>query len=1212
MKIEKRLLRLVKGSQAVFILTITLGLTSGLLLIWQARLLSSIVAEVFLRGSGLGVIYPSIKMLAILIVLRGIVIWGMDTSALELAIQVKTDLRKRLADHIMNLGPHYANQERAGELTNVTMQGVEATDAFFRQYLPQVLLAALLPLSILVVIFSIDRFTAFVLLLTAPLIPIFITLTSSLTRTATKRQWEKLGQFSAYFLDVLQGITTLKVFGRSLEQVNRIARVSDSYRQATMSVLKVTFLSALTLEMVATISTAVVAVEIGLRLLYGRMFFVDALFVLLLAPEFYLPLRNLGARFHAGMSGVAAAERIYSILDNPLLAGIPPVALTTEEYLLSDFSIKFRQISFSYEEDQPAVDDVDIETRSNTTCALVGASGSGKSTLIKLLFGFIQADHGEIWVGSKRLSDLPLSKWWEYISWVPQQPFIFNDSIDANIRIARPDANQEEIVAAARHAYAHDFIQQLPEGYQTVVGERGARLSAGQIQRIILARSFLKDAPLIILDEPTAHLDQESEEFIYKAYERLFKERTVWVIAHRLPTVVDADQILVVKDGGIIASGDHTTLIRTSSYYQQLVSSYHTVDIRRVVPALDSTQHHNGGEQQVEQLWPELANASYPASETAHWRDFLRLIKLLSPHKWKVALSVVLGYLTIFCGIGLMSASAYIISAAALHPSIAALQVTIVGVRFFGISRGVFRYLDRLVSHDVTMRILALLRTYFYQRLEPLAPARISQYRSGDLLNRVIADIAFLENIYVRGFAPPLVAISIIATMAIFMFVFHPSLSVMIVLFLFAGGFGVPVIATLINRNYGAVLLQLQSQLSSVIVDGVQGLADILILGQKDKYLSRLFELNNGLGEIQRKIGRVDALQNASVTLLANMAMWCVLIVTIPLVWNNEIAGVYLAVIILAVITSFEAVIPLPQAAQNLERDLSAARRLYEITDQKPEIHDPMVPLPAPVSGTWQAKKLTFSYPSYSITSGSSDGIHKPLESDFSLQGLDFSLFPGMRLAVVGPSGAGKSTIANLLLRFWEFKHGELLYDDQQLREYSQVDIRAKQSLAMQNGYIFNTSLRENLLISYPDASTQDLDRAISCVQLDNFLHNLPTGYDAVLGEAGAKMSSGERQRLMIARAVLRKTPLMVLDEATAHLDPIIERKVLGEIIYNLSGRALMLITHRLVFMEEMDEILVVEQGRISERGSHTTLLNAGGYYRRMWDYQGELLTGTL
>ncbi len=264
MKIEKRLLRLVKGSQAVFILTITLGLTSGLLLIWQARLLSSIVAEVFLRGSGLGVIYPSIKMLAILIVLRGIVIWGMDTSALELAIQVKTDLRKRLADHIMNLGPHYANQERAGELTNVTMQGVEATDAFFRQYLPQVLLAALLPLSILVVIFSIDRFTAFVLLLTAPLIPIFITLTSSLTRTATKRQWEKLGQFSAYFLDVLQGITTLKVFGRSLEQVNRIARVSDSYRQATMSVLKVTFLSALTLEMVATISTAVVAVEIGL------------------------------------------------------------------------------------------------------------------------------------------------------------------------------------------------------------------------------------------------------------------------------------------------------------------------------------------------------------------------------------------------------------------------------------------------------------------------------------------------------------------------------------------------------------------------------------------------------------------------------------------------------------------------------------------------------------------------------------------------------------------------------------------------------------------------------------------------------------------------------------------------------------------------------------------------------------------------------------
>ena len=1212
MKIDVRLLRLVKGSQAVFILTTALGLAGGLLLIWQARLLSSIVDRVFLRGADLNAVYPSLSLLAIIIVLRGLLVWGMDTSAVELAIRIKTELRQRLANHIMSLGPHYSSHERTGELTNVTMQGVEATDAYFRQYLPQILLAALLPLGILFFIFSADKFTALVLLLTAPLIPVFIILTSSLTKTATQRQWEKLRQFSAYFLDVLQGITTLKMFGRSLEQVSRIARVSDSYRQATMSVLRVTFLSALTLEMIATISTAVVAVEIGLRLLYGRLLFIDAFFILLLAPEFYLPLRNLGARFHAGMSGVAAADRIFSILDSPLPAGIASILVEEKEHQPYDFSIKFKQVSFSYEGDQPTVNEVSFATPSNTTCALVGASGSGKSTLIKLLFGFVQPDHGEIWVGSEKLSDQPLEKWWEYISWVPQQPFIFNDTIDANIRIARPDAIQTDVVAAARQAYAHDFIQELPQGYQTVVGERGARLSAGQIQRIVLARAFLKDAPVLILDEPTAHLDQESEEFIQNSCKQLFKERTVWVIAHRLPTVVDADQILVVRDGCIVASGDHPTLLQTSSYYKQLVSAYHNLDFQAATSNRDVIRHHHIAEKQAEQHGQASVSTVYPASEASRWGDLIRLLKLVTPYKWMVALSVLLGFLTIFCGIGLLSTSAYIISMAALHPSIATLQVAIVGVRFFGISRGLFRYLDRLVSHDVTLRILALLRTHFYRHLEPLAPARISQYRSGDLLNRVIADIAYLENFYVRALAPPLVAISVTAAMAIFMSQFHPSLAVMIVLFLLAGGFGIPLITTLINRGYGTKLLLIQSQMSSVVVDGVQGLSDILILGQKENYVNRLSELNNYFGVIQRKIGRVDALQNASATLLANMAMWCALFVTIPLVWNNEIAGVYLAVIILAVITSFEAILPLPQAAQYLERDLAAARRLYEIADQEPEIYDPVMPLPVPENGIWQANELNFFYPPASVRSASLGASNDSQKPEFSLQRLDFSLTPGKRLAVIGPSGSGKSTIVNLLLRFWEYKNGDLLYDSQQLRLYGQLDIRERQSAAMQNGYIFNTTLRENLMIANPNAGTEDLYRAIVSAQLENFLNNLPAGYDTVLGEAGAKMSRGEQQRLMIARAVLRQAPIIVLDEATAHLDPITERKVLGEIIDKTRERAQLLIMHRLVFMEEMDEILVMDQGKIIERGSHTSLLDANGYYRRLWELQGELLAGTL
>ncbi|MFN8435579.1 MAG: thiol reductant ABC exporter subunit CydD [Anaerolineales bacterium] len=1185
---HRRLLSLTRDTRVSLTLTILSGFLAGLLTIWQAWNISTVIDGVFLKNFSLAQVTTPLVLILLAISGRAFLTWVNEVAANAVAVKIKTDLRERLFAHILKLGPAYSREQRTGELTTAAVEGIEALDAYFSQYLPQLVITALVPLSILVFVFPIDLLTGLVFLITAPLIPFFMIIIGKGAEAVTKRQYETLRLLSAHFLDSLQGLTTLKLFGQSKGQAKNIAKISEQYRDTTLGVLRITFLSALALEMLATISTALVAVEIGFRLLYDRMEFLPALFLLVLAPEFYMPLRALGARFHAGMNGTTAAKRIYEVLDTP----VPESKVESqklESARPSTFDLRLEGISFTYpNETTPALQNINLTIKQGQHIALVGKTGAGKSTLAQLLLGFIQPSHGVIHPSSFTLH--------HSIAWVPQRPHLFHTTIAENIRLGKADATHEEIVHAAKAARLHDFIESLPEKYETLVGESSARLSSGQAQRLAIARAFLKDVPILILDEPTSALDPETESLLEESTRELMRGRTVITIAHRLNTIFQADSIIVLDEGIIIEQGTHKELLAKNGMYASMVKTYETKDergknsnsIRNAEYVTSETDHTSRITHHVSQL-----------PITNHQPSILpRLFTFLRGNWHRVALSVLLSSITILASVALMGTSAWLISTAAIAVSVADLGVSTVGTRFFGITRAIFRYLERLVSHDVTFRLLAKLRVWFYEKLEPLAPARLMNFRSGDLLARVIGDVETLENFYVRVVSPPLTAIVVGTFTAIFLASFYPLLAPVYLTFYLSLGLILPILAQTTSRKSAEQTISLRADLQTNLVDGIQGMADLIAYGRADERLTQIAATADHYGNAQRRMARVTGIHSALGTLLTNLGMWTILFLTIPQIINGNIAGPMLASLTLLTLASFEAVLPLPLAAQMWNSAREAAKRLFEVVDVEPEITENseqriVNSKNAPLISNIQLSNLSFTYPT---------------QTTLALQDVTFNLHPSTSLAIIGPSGAGKSTITNLLLRFWDYQVGEITLGGESLKALNQDEVRARCGVVSQSTYFFNTSIYENLRFARKKVTREEVEAACKSAQIHDFIMSLPKGYDTMIGEQGLRLSGGERQRLAIARALIKDAPILILDEPTANLDPLTEQQVLETLFKVMKEKTSLLITHRLIGLENMDEILVMHHGQIIERGTHAELSGKDSFYRHLLDLQNRIL----
>ncbi|MEU1801845.1 thiol reductant ABC exporter subunit CydD [Streptomyces sp. NPDC019937] len=1167
--IDPRLLRYARATRFFLAASVALGLAGAGLVIAQAMLIAEIVVGAFQRGEGTGALTTPLIWLALIAGGRAAVSWLTELAAHRASAAVKSELRLRLLERAVRLGPGWLDSQRTGELTTLATRGIDALDDYFARYLPQLGLAVVVPAAVLARIVTADWVSAVVIVATLPLIPLFMVLIGWATQSRMDRQWRLLSRLSGHFLDVVAGLPTLKVFGRAKAQAAAIRSITADYRRATLKTLRLAFLSSFALELLSTLSVALVAVGIGMRLVHGELDLYTGLMVLVLAPEAYLPLRQVGAQYHAAAEGLAAADEAFAVLERePAAAGTLPAPDARRAALTVD-GLTVRHPGRAAASLAP----VSFEVRPGETVAITGPSGAGKTTLLNAVLGFAEPSGGRVLAGGRDLASLDPESWRRQIAWVPQRPYLFAGTIAENVRLARPDADDDAVRDALRQADALGFVSALPEGAGTRLGEMGAGLSAGQRQRIALARAFLADRPVLLLDEPTANLDGATEAAVVDAVRRLAEGRTVLLVVHRPALLPLADRVIALPTGPAAGSGDGTAAARTAAPSR--------AEARPAEP--DDAAANTAGPTVPYQ--PAADSPDTSAEPTAASGALRRVRGAARGGRGRFGLALLLGSLALLSAVGLMAVSGWLIARASQQPPVLYLMVAVTATRAFGIGRAVFRYAERLVSHDAVLRVLAELRVAVYRRLERLAPAGLKETRRGDLLSRLVADVDAVQDYFLRWLLPVGAALVVSAASVAFTAWVLPGAGAVLAVGLLVAGAVVPAVSGALARRAERRLSPARGALSAQVVDLLAGTAELTVAGALPRRLDAVRRADGVLTRIARRgaaaTGAGAGLSALVCGLTVAVAAWA----GVGAVADGRIHGVWLAVVVLTPLAAFEAVAGLPLAVQHRQRVRRAAERVYEVID---------APLPVRDGGTGEPPRTACPL----VVRGLS--ARHAGQRTRALDGFDLELRPGRRVAVVGPSGSGKTTLAQVLLRFLDAESGTYTLAGRDATAVDGDAVRRLVGLCAQDAHIFDSSLRENLRLARPGAGEDELRAALAAARLLEWVDGLPDGLDTHVGELGARLSGGQRQRLALARALLADFPVLVLDEPAEHLDLPTADALTADLLTATRGRTTVLITHRLAGLEAVDEVIVLDGGRAVQRGPYAELAAADGPFRRM------------
>ncbi|MGV9521111.1 thiol reductant ABC exporter subunit CydD [Streptomyces griseus] len=1165
--IDPRLLHHARATRLFLAAVVALGLVGALLVIAQAMLIAEIVVGGFEGGLTVTALRTPLLLLAAVALGRALVAWLTELAAHRASAAVKSELRGRLLERAARLGPDWLSGQRTGSLVALATRGIDALDDYFARYLPQLGLAVVVPVAVLARIVTEDWVSAAIIVVTLPLIPLFMILIGWATQSRMDRQWQLLSRLSGHFLDVVAGLPTLKVFGRAKAQAASIRTITSDYRRATLRTLRIAFLSSFALELLATLSVALVAVTIGMRLVHGELDLYTGLVVLILAPEAYLPIRQVGAQYHAAAEGLSAAEEIFAVLETePRAPGTTDVPDTLR--------LELAEVTVRHEgRAEPSLDAASLTVEPGETVALVGPSGVGKSTLLNVVLGFAVPDEGRVRVGGRDLAELDLERWRSRIAWVPQRPYLFADTIAENVRLARPDADDEAVLAALRDAGAYDFVAALPDGLRTPLGEDGAGLSAGQRQRLALARAFLADRPVLLLDEPTASLDGESEAGIVDAVRRLATGRTVLLVVHRPALLAVADRVVTLEPRAGAPAEPYAKALAGAA-----------------APGPAVPEPLAGGELPDTRRAEDLAPLGTSGSRSG--RVLARVRASAGAQRGRLTLALLLGSLAVGSAVGLMAVSGWLISRASEQPPVMYLMMAVTATRAFGIGRAVFRYAERLVSHDAVLKLLADLRVSVYRGLERIAPAGLRTTRRGDLLSRLVADVDALQDYWLRWLLPVGTALVVGTAAAGFTGWLLPEAGVILAVGLLVAGVGVPLVSGACARRTERQLAPARAALATRVADLLGSTAELTVAGALPARQARLRTADRLLTRIASRAAAATALGGGLSALVCGLTVVAAAAVAVPAVHDGRLSGVALAVVVLTPLAAFEAVTGLPLAVQYRQRVARSAERVFEVLDAPVPVREPESPAEEPAAPfPLEVRGLSARYP----------GAARD-----ALSSLDLTLTPGRRIAVVGPSGSGKTTLAQVLLRFLDASSGTYRLGGVEAAALESDTVRRSVGLCAQDAHVFDSTIRENLRLARPGATDPELRDALSRARLLEWAAALPQGLDTPVGEHGARLSGGQRQRLALARALLADFPVLALDEPAEHLDLPTADALTADLLDATRGRATVLITHRLTGLEAVDEVLVLDAGRVVQRGPYAELAAEDGPLRRMLERERE------
>jgi ATP-binding cassette, subfamily B, bacterial len=1178
MHFEPRLWSFTRGVRLRIVWAVIIGLIAVALGVARLALLGWLIGEVF-AGRDPAALWLPVVLIGVVMVLRGAFEHWRAMVAHETAGRVQKTLRRAIYDKIAELGPGTVGRQRSGALVLSLIDGVDQLETYFGQFLPQFLIALLAPVLIFVAVAWLDVTVAAVMLAFA-LIALFApALWHRMDVARSRGRQVAYAAFAAEFLDSIQGLATLKAFGQSKARGDKLEHDARDLFQRTMWVLGTNVMArGITDSAIACGAAAALAVG-AFRVQGGQMELSALLVILMLGVEVFRPMRELRTVLHQGMVGMSAAQGIYQILDGK--AAVADAATPAVPNLAA--TVSFENVAFRYPGTRRTVHHaLDFRAEAGERIGIVGPSGGGKSSIVRLLLRFYDPDSGAVRIGGRDLRQLSFAQIRSMISVVNQDTFLFHGTVEDNIRMGRPQASHDDVESAAKAANIHDFVASLPQGYQTIIGEKGIKLSGGQRQRLAIARALLRDTPILVLDEALSAVDAENEAVIQQALDRLMQGRTTLVLAHRLSSVIGCDRILVLDQGRVAESGRHEELMRSGGVYARLMSE----QARESAGA--GTIDASPSEKRTETIADVPGGAVKPVTEgiiraegMSWFQVVVELMQLIMPWKGRLAVTFLLGVSRVvaFIGIGVLSA---MMIYALKHGQ--PLAPWLWGLAVLAPLSGVLHWLESWIAHDMAFRLLAEMRIEAFRRLDALAPAYLVRRRTGDLMALATHDIELVEYFFAHTVAPAFVAVLVPAAVLVVLASASPWVALALVPFLLAVSLS-PFLMRKRVDELGSRSREAAGELGAFAVDSVQGLGEIVAFQQERPRGEKLDALSERFIRLRLPFFGELTLQHSLLEVFTGLGGLAVVVTGAVLAHQGAVDAALLPLLTLLAMAAFLPVSEIAQVGRQLADTLGATRRIYALHNEPVPVTDGPGVVPQPGAAALALEDVSFTYPG---------------QNRRALDRVSFEIPAGKTLALVGTSGAGKTTTAQLLMRFWDPDEGRITLDGSDLRQYELTDLRRRIALVAQDTYLFNDSLRHNILIARPDASEAELQAAVAHASLTDLVDALPEGLDSPVGERGTSLSGGQRQRVAIARAFLKDAPVLILDEATSHLDAVNEQVVRGALDRLKADRTTIVIAHRLSTVRDADLIVVLEQGRMVERGTHEALLAKGGLYARL------------